>query len=92
VSLRVELTPTAVRQLRRASQTDALALRGVILALSENQHPPGSGTLAGSDLWRVRIRIDGVPWRIVYQIRKRENLVVVARVVRRDEATYRRVP
>jgi mRNA-degrading endonuclease RelE of RelBE toxin-antitoxin system len=72
-------------------RTDALALRGVILALGEDQHPPGSGKLAGSDLWRVRIRIDSVPWRIIYQVRKQQDLVVVARVVRRDEATYRRV-
>jgi hypothetical protein len=63
----------------------------VILALGDDQHPPGSGKLTGADLWRVRIRIDAVPWRLVYQVRKQQDLVVVARVVRRDEATYRRV-
>jgi mRNA-degrading endonuclease RelE of RelBE toxin-antitoxin system len=87
----VELAPAAVRQLRRANQTDALVLRGVILALGEDQHPAGSGKLSGSDLWRVRVRIDGVPWRIVYQVRRRDGLVVIARVARRDEATYRHV-
>ena len=89
---RVELTPAATRQLRRARAADALALRGVILALAEDPHPPGSGRLAGSDLWRVRVRIDGVPWRVIYQLRERGALVVVARVVRRGEATYRRLP
>ena len=88
----MELAPAAVRQLRRANQTDALVLRGVILALGEDQHPAGSGKLSGSGLWRVRVRIDGVPWRIVYQVRKRDGLVVIARLARRDEATYRRVP
>ena len=88
----MELAPAAVRQLRRANQTDALVLRSVILALGEDQHPAGSGKLSGSDLWRVRVRIDGVPWRIVYQVRKRDGLVVIARLARRDEATYRRVP
>ena len=88
----MELAPAAVRQLRRTNQTDALVLRGVILALGEHQHPAGSGKLSGSDLWRVRVRIDGVPWRIVYQVRKRDGLVVIARVARRDEATYRHTP
>lgn len=81
----------AARQLRRLRDAEALGLRGVILALGNDPHPVGSGKLAGSDLWRVRVRVDGVPWRIVYQVREREELVVIARVVRRDEATYRRL-
>jgi mRNA interferase RelE/StbE len=89
VAYRVELTPAAARQLRRLRDVEALALRGVILALGEEPHPAGSGKLAGSDLWRVRVRIDNVPWRVVYQVRESESLVVVARVARRDEATYR---
>jgi mRNA interferase RelE/StbE len=89
VAYRVELTPAAARQLRRLRDVEALALRGVILALGEEPHPAGSGKLAGSDLWRVRVRIDNVPWRVVYQVRESESLVVVARVARRGEATYR---
>ena len=91
MSRRVELAPAAARQLRRARATDALALRGVILALAEDPYPPGSTKLAGSELWRVRVRIDRVPWRVIYQVRDDGALVVVARVVRRDEATYRRL-
>jgi mRNA-degrading endonuclease RelE of RelBE toxin-antitoxin system len=45
--------------------------------------------VAGIDLWRIRLRIDGSPWRVVYQVRDREPLVIIARVARRDEATYR---
>ena len=30
----------------------------------------------------------GIPWRIVYQVRDAQQLVVVSRVARRDEATY----
>ena len=37
------------------------------------------------------MRIDGAPWRVVYQIREAEGVVVVARVARRDEATYRQL-
>ena len=91
MSLRVVLAPAVTRQLRRIRPDQTLALRGVILALGEDPHPPGSGKVAGSDLWRVRVRVDGVPWRIVYQVREREGLIVIARVARRDEATYRRL-
>lgn len=91
MAYRVELTPAAARQLRRLRAVEALALRGVILALGAEPHPTGSGKLAGSDLGRVRVRIDGVPWRVVYQVREAEALVVVARAARRGEATYRRL-
>lgn len=91
MALRVELTPAAVRQLRRLRGVEALGLRGVILALGEDPYPSGSGKLAGSDLWRLRVRIDGAPWRVVYQVREESGVVVVARIARRDEATYRRL-
>lgn len=91
MAYRVRLTPAAARQLRRLRDAEVLALRGVILGLGQDPHPAGSGKLAGSDLWRVRVRIDGVPWRVVYQVREAEALVIVARVARRDEATYRRL-
>lgn len=88
---RVELTPAAARRLRSVRSDALLALRGVILGLAYDQHPPGAAKLRGTDLWRVRVRIDGIPWRVVYQLRNGERLVVVTRVARRDEATYRRL-
>jgi mRNA-degrading endonuclease RelE of RelBE toxin-antitoxin system len=62
-----------------------------MLALAQDPRPPGAVKLAGADLWRVRVRIDGQPWRIVYQLRTREHLVVITRLARRDEGTYRRL-
>jgi mRNA interferase RelE/StbE len=90
-SWRVELTPAVVRSLRRIRHHELLALRGVILALADDRRPPGARRLRGTDLWRVRVRIDGEPWRVVYQVRRRDMLVVVTRVARRDDATYRRL-
>lgn len=86
---RVELTPAAVRQLRRLRADELLALRGVILALAVDRRPLGARRLRGTRLWRLRLRLDGVPWRVVYEVRDEEALVVVTRVARRDEATYR---
>lgn len=86
---RVELTPAAVRQLRRLRGEDLLLLRGAILALAGDPFPATVRKLAGTDLWRIRLRIHGVPWRVVYQVRDRERLVIITRVARRDDATYR---
>jgi len=87
---RVVLTPAAQRQLDRLSAASIVALRGVLLALGDDPRLGGARKLAGTrDLWRLRLRVDGTPWRVVYQIRQRDRLVVVTRVVRRDEGTYR---
>jgi mRNA interferase RelE/StbE len=87
---RVELTPAAMRQLERLRGPTLVALRGVILGLADEPRPSGARKLTGGmDLWRIRVRIDGVPWRVIYQVRDRERLVVVTRVARRDEGTYR---
>jgi len=89
---RVELTPGAARELRRVRTHELLALRGVILALASDLRPAGARKLSGGpDLWRLRIRIDGIGWRIIFGVRRRDRLIVVARVVRRDEGTYRQL-
>jgi mRNA interferase RelE/StbE len=86
---RVELTPAVMRQLRRLRGDELLAMRGAILALVDDPFPSGVRKLSDADLWRIRLRIHGAPWRIVYQVREGERLVIVTRVARRDEATYR---
>jgi mRNA interferase RelE/StbE len=87
---RVRLTPAARRQLDRLSGPSLAAVRGTILGLASDPRPPGAAKLAGTrDIWRIRLRIDGQPWRIVYQVRRRDRVVIVTRVARRDEGTYR---
>lgn len=87
---RLELTPAAQRQLSALRGPVLVGLRGVILALADEPLPPSAHKLAGmDDLWRVRVSIDGLPWRVVYQLRAKEKLIVVMRVAHRDEATYR---
>ena len=89
---RVELTPAAQRQLERLRGPALLAMRGVILGLAVVPLPPSAGKIGGSpDLWRIRVRVDGDPWRVVYQLDHGARRVIVTRVVRRDEASYRRV-
>ncbi|MGH2468062.1 MAG: type II toxin-antitoxin system RelE family toxin [Candidatus Limnocylindrales bacterium] len=89
---RVVLTPAARRQLDHVKGSDAMALRGVVLALAVEPRPRGARRLQGlQGLWRIRVVIDGAPWRVVYQLRPQEGEIVVTRIVRRDEATYRRL-
>lgn len=84
---RVELAPAAQRQLRRLPPGDAARLRGPILALAIDPRPPGAAELQDSEFWRLRVR----DLRIVYLVDDAAGLVVVLRVARRSESTYRRV-
>ena len=82
---RVVLAPAAQRQLRRLPPGDAARLRGPILALGLDPQPAGAAKRAGTAFWRLRVG----DLRIVYAIDA--GLVVVLRVARRSESTYRRI-
>jgi mRNA interferase RelE/StbE len=83
---RVELAPAAQRQLRRLPPGDAARLRGPILALAIEPRPPGSVKLAGTEFWRLRVG----DLRVIYVIDDAASLVVILKVARRSESTYRR--
>lgn len=84
---RVELAPAAQRQLRRLPPGSAAALRGPILALGLEPHPQGATKLIGTDFWRLRVG----DLRVIYLIDEASGLVIVLRVARRSESTYRRM-
>lgn len=86
-SRRVELAPAAQRQLRRVPPGDAARLRGPILALAIDPRPPGSIRLTASAFWRLRVG----DLRVVYLIEDDDRLIVVLKVARRSERTYRSV-
>ena len=86
-AFRIELAPAAQRQLRRLPPGDAARLRAPILGLATNPRPPGAVKLAGSPFWRLRVG----ELRIVYAIRDVDHLVIVLKVARRAESTYRRL-
>ena len=84
---RVDLAPAAQRQLRKLPPDATARMRGPILALARDPRPPGAVALAGSPFWRLRVG----DVRIVYGIDETSRSIVVLRVVRRNESTYRRV-
>ena len=91
MSYRVDLAPPAQRAIERLRPIVRIAVGGVIASLANQPRPPHSRKVSGADLYRIRIRVDGVPWRVVYRVSDIDRLVTVTRVVRRDEATYRRL-
>jgi len=83
---RVEISPAAQRELRRLPPGDAARLRGPILALAIEPRPPGVAKLAGTDFWRLRVG----ELRLAYLVEDASR-VVILRVARRSESTYRRI-
>jgi len=84
---RVDLAPAAQRQLQRLPPGDAARLRGPILALALDPRPSSATRIVGTELWRLRV----ADLRVVYQIDDAARLVVVLKVARRSESTYRRL-
>ena len=80
-------------RLSRASQKNLDNLRGrdyesvfdAVLSLGNEPRPDGVKKLRDSGLWRVRVG----KYRIVYTVDDRAKKVIVARVARRSEGTYR---
>ncbi len=84
---RIELAPAAQRHLERLPPGDAAMLRGPILSLALEPRPHGAAKLTGTEFPRIRVGA----LRVIYLVDDAARLVVVLRVARRSESTYRRV-
>jgi len=85
VSYRVEVKPSAEKELLRLNKSDYTALLLRIQSLAENQRPGGAIKLRAKDFWRVRVG----RFRIIYRIEEKQRLVEVVRITRRREDTYK---
>ncbi len=85
LSYRIELRRAAQKQLDRLIGRDYQIVARAISALAQQPRPPSVEKLAGSGLFRIRIR----SYRIIYSIDDRERLVIIVRVARRTEGTYK---
>ncbi|MDE2292164.1 MAG: type II toxin-antitoxin system RelE/ParE family toxin [Elusimicrobia bacterium] len=81
----VLLSPRAVRDLEDVPQGDLGRVRARILALALEPRPPSCLKLGGS-FYRLRVG----DWRVLYAVEDAAGRVVVLRVLRRSERTYRR--
>ena len=81
------LRRTAQKQLDKLGEQDYEIIAEAISALEQEPGPSGVKKLAESGLWRIRVG----QYRVIYHIDDEEHLVIVVRVARRTEATYRRL-
>lgn len=78
------LEPRVERELDKIPAEIFSKLDKAILALSKNPRPFGVKKLDEA-LHRIRIR----DWRIIYAILDKETRIVILRIVRRNEKTYK---
>ena len=83
----VRFTPAAERALRKLRADDSARLRRPILGLGLEPRPPASESLVGSPYLRLRVG----DLRVVYLVDDESRLVLIVRVARRSESTYRRL-
>lgn len=84
----VELRPAAQRDLRRVPERDLERLEPAILSLGDEPRQRASAKLkAEEQVYRLRLG----QYRVIYEIFEEAKLVVVTRVRRRGEGTYRRL-
>lgn len=87
----IEVAPSADRDLdrlkKRIQRHDFERLRIVIRGLAREPRPQGVTKLPGAEgAYRIRVG----PYRVVYDIYDDRALIVILKVARRSETTYRR--
>ncbi len=87
MTYQVRLAPAAVRQLRKLDPPGRRRVQAAIDLLAEEPRPPGARQLVGgAGEWRVRTG----DFRIIYDIRDEELLVLVIKVGHRRDVYERR--
>ncbi|MFQ5399721.1 MAG: type II toxin-antitoxin system RelE/ParE family toxin [Anaerolineae bacterium] len=82
---RVEAARTRVkRQLKRIPKSELVRIGTAVKTLGEEPRPPGAIQLH-TNIYRIRIG----NYRIIYKVYDEEKLVLIGRVVRRSEITYK---
>ncbi len=87
MNYQVRLRRVVQRQLGKLAEYDYEIVAEAISALEQAPRPPRVKKLAESGLWRIRVG----PYRIVYSIDDKDSTVIVVRVARRTEDTYKRL-
>jgi mRNA interferase RelE/StbE len=85
----VELTPAARREYlkfgERIPTADFERLQQCLKSLGSEPHPFGERKLQGKrNLFRVRVG----NYRVIYEVRDSDRIVLVAHILRRSESTY----
>ncbi len=82
----VLLEPRAQKELDKVPSAAFSKLDAAILSLAKNPRPFGAKKL-DEKLHRIRVG----DWRVLYALLDKETRVVVLRIARRNEQTYKRI-
>jgi mRNA interferase RelE/StbE len=83
---RLELTSQAQRQLDKLSVADLERIAAAIQEFRDNPRASEVKKLRGP-IYRIRVG----DWRIVYAVFDKDNLIVVGKITRRSEDTYKKI-
>ena len=83
---RVELKSRAQREFDRLPRSDQVRLAAALSRLADEPRPSGSVKLTGP-IYRLRVG----PFRIIYAVFDRDQLVLVGKITRREKDTYERL-
>jgi mRNA interferase RelE/StbE len=72
------------RELRRVPPPDRARIAEAVQALSDDPRPPGVVQLE-RDVYLLRIG----DYRVIYKVLDEERIILIGRIVRRSESTYR---
>ncbi len=87
MTYRVETASTRLkRELRRIPRTDRERIGEAVQALAENPIPHGSIQLI-TNIYRIRVG----HYRIIYKVFEDEELIIIGRITRRNEDTYKQI-
>ena len=87
MSYKVIVRPVAEKFILRLNESDYGAIVERLRSLTEEPRPSATRKLAGTSLWRLRVR----NFRIVYSVDDKQRVVRILRIARRSEDTYRRL-
>lgn len=77
----VEISRDAIKFLKKLDKKTLYLIQGVIELLSQNPRPPKSKKLTNKNYWRVRVG----DYRIVYEIKDKNLIIVVIRIANRSD-------
>ena len=85
MTYRVEAARSRVRkQLKRIPKSDLQRIAKAVMALADDPYPPGALQLE-RDVYRIRVG----NYRVIYKVFEDEKLVLIGRIARRNETTYK---
>ena len=87
MAYRIEIERRAGKELTRLAQQDQTRILAAIEALTENLRPTGCRPVQAAPKGTYRIRVG--EYRVIYVVLDQGQVVVIARVARRGESTYR---